>query len=205
MLTPGEAREMIRARAGFTEDPRTGCWFVGDDLRAPSGMGPYLAFDEAEHGPPPPGFDVVHRCPGALLGCVRPSHLDVEPVGARVPLPPDPGLSWEPRAAFARRIRDEREARRMNRPEFARALKVSPYTLKAWEAGRRAPASDTYRQIAAALGWDGRPRKWAVVFVHEEVVTAKTSGEAMRHVWEALERDNRPRKTAVFSVRPATK
>jgi transcriptional regulator with XRE-family HTH domain len=205
MLTAAEARAIIQSREGLTEDPRTGCWLIAPELRAASGMGPYLAFYEAVAGAPPDGFDVVHRCPGALLGCVRPSHLDVEPRGARVTFPPDPGITWELRDAFPARIRDERDARRMNRPEFARTLKVSPHTIKAWEEGRRVPASDTYRQIAAALGWDGRPRKWAVVFVHEEVVTATTSGEAMRTVWEALEREGKPRKTAVFSVRPATK
>jgi DNA-binding XRE family transcriptional regulator len=149
----------------------------------------------------PQGFEVFHVCQGGRRGCVRPSHLDLAPAGSRMRDVPDPSIEVGDRMAFAKRLRDEREARSSTRGQFAKELGVAASTLGHWEDGVHQPADDMYRQIARQLGWDGRPRRWMVTVVHQRVVVARSSGDAVREALEPLRIEGEQLKTAVHSVR----
>ena len=189
---------MIATHQGYTVDERTGCWIA--DERGPSGFGPYLAFFLARNGPVPEGLEVVHRCPNGPYGCVRPSHMDLVPEGDAVRRERLPPLAPVERDAFSNRIRDERLARRQTRREFSRELRVASSTLASWEQGRSAPSGDHARQIAEKLGWDGRPRRFVVTFVGQQVVTERSAGAAMRRVWDHLDSAEQDCKLAVYDI-----
>jgi DNA-binding XRE family transcriptional regulator len=198
VVTRDEAVELIEQGRGYTEDAN-GCWLY--DVPMSTGFGPFLAFYEAIYDRVPRGFEVFHVCRGGRRGCVRPSHLDLAPAGSRMRDVPDPRVDPADRMAFASRLRDEREARRANRPQFAKELGVAASTLGTWEEGLHQPADDMYRQIARQLGWDGRPRRWMVTVVHQRVVVARSSGDAVREALEPLRIEGEQLKTAVHSVR----
>lgn len=196
-LTVDEAREAIRTRTGFQVDHDTGCWLWED---SPANLGPYWAFYEAAFGEVPDGCRVYHLCSHGRRGCVRPGHLELALPGE--PLP-DPKPSVVERNGVAKRLADEREARRWTQAQFARFLGVSTDTLRNWERGVHAPSTDAYAELVRKLGWDGKVRKWKVILVAERVVPARSAGEAAREVWDELEVDGQPRKTVVASVQPA--
>lgn len=198
-VTVAEARECIERKLGFREDEEFGCWLW--DMPASTGYGPYLAFYEAAFDEVPEGFEVFHICPNGHRGCVRPAHLDIAPPGSRVRTVPDPALQVEIRLEFARKIRDEREARRESRSQFGAELGVSPRTVESWESGHRTPDQETYKQLAKRFGWDGRARSYVVTLVVQEVVTARSAGEAARKVIGRIEKEGPGVKYAVYNVR----
>lgn len=203
MISVSDARDSIQSGEGWALEEDTGCWLWSEP--SASGYGPYLSFHRATYGEAPDGFEVAHICRGGRKGCVRPSHLDLVAAGSVLPNLAEPALAQELRSSFAARIKDERAARRMTQEEFAREMRVSVMTIRNWESGRKTPLPETYRAIARKLGWNGRRRKYTVVFVHEVIVTAGSTGEAMRKVWDEIDREGRPRKSRLFHVRPATK
>lgn len=178
------AQEMalrLTTGAGYTVDPVTGCWLW--EHPAPSGYGPFLAAWEATHpNPLPPGVAPEHFCTGGPRGCVRPDHLTIGVTQKRR----GPGLPEADRAAFARRLRDEREARGASRQEIARLLGVSAPTIRAWEDVLSAPTVDQVAAMAREFGWDDAPRKWVVVAAVERVVIATSAGAAAGQVREDL-------------------
>jgi hypothetical protein len=94
----------------------------------------------------------------------------------------------------------------MNRDIFARELRVSSKTLHAWEDGRRYPDTAMLTWLTRYLGWDGQQRRFAVTAVVQRIVTAQSSGEALRKALEDFERITAsPRKAAVVSVKPVAR
>lgn len=176
-----EMAECLASGVGFTVDAVTGCWLW--DHPAPSGYGPFLAAWDAVHpGPLPPGVAPEHFCTGGPRGCVRPDHLTIGVIHRRR----GPGLPAGERAAFARRLRDEREARGASHQEIARLLGVSAPTLRSWEDMLSAPTVDQVAAMAREFGWDAHPRKWVVVAAVERVVIATSAGAAAGQVRAAL-------------------
>ena len=200
-VSVADAARCIREHSGFTLDEVSGCWLW--PVRGPGGLGPFRAFYEAAHGPPPEGFRLVHRCSGARRGCVRPAHLDVARDGEALPPPLGRPLAPSHRALWARRLRSEREARGATRVQFARELRVATSTLAAWEDGRQAPDSQRAAEISDVLGWDGRARRYVVTAVVQRVVAARSSGEAALQARSELERDDQPGKLVIARVEQA--
>jgi transcriptional regulator with XRE-family HTH domain len=204
MLTPEEARDVIRrpAEFGIRMDERAGCWLWPQP--ASTGFGPYLAIYEASFGEVPEGMEVFHVCSGGPRGCVRPQHLDIAPADSRIRHVPDPAITAAERAGFAVKIGDERRARKATRAAFARELGISPTTVRDWEEGRTAPTPDFYDQIVRKMGWDGLDHKFDVVVAVQRTVTAKTAGQAARQVLDELTLDGQPEKVEVVraSMRP---
>jgi transcriptional regulator with XRE-family HTH domain len=198
-ITPDEARECIVKKVGYQFEERTGCWIW--PVTASTGFGPFLAFYEAAYGPAPKGFEVKHLCHSGDRGCVRPSHLDVVPIGSKLAKRPDPALSVEERLSFAARIRDERTARRATRAAFAKELGIAASTMRDWEEGHSQPTGDTYRQLAKKLGWSGHRRKFRVTVIHERIIQAHSAGEAVREFYDELDIEGEPLKTEVVAAR----
>jgi transcriptional regulator with XRE-family HTH domain len=205
VTTADEAAVVIHDRARHAEyfelDEQTGCWLCHDT--GPSGAGPFVAFYEGAFGPVPEGFEVVHICHGAQRGCVRPSHLDVVPLGGRARRVHDPALALDHRPDFAKALRDEREAMGASRTDFAKLLKVSPATLRSWEEGTRAPGVSAVAAISRKLGWDGGQRPFVVTIVVQRVARARSAGKAAREVLEQLRFEDQPLRAHVYSVRRA--
>ena len=167
-----------------------------------TGSGNWLPYYEAVFGRVPNGMSPRWLCGNGRRGCINPWCIEVVPHGSRVARIPDPAL--EPTGlTFARMLRDEREARGMTRQAFAREIRVSKGTLKAYEEGARQPPQDLLIWIAKQLGWDGHQRDYMVTFVSQRRVTATSAGAAMRACWQDIERITAsPRKAAVVSVKP---
>lgn len=143
-------------------------------------------------------MDVFHQCRGGHLGCIRPSHLDIAPTGSKIRHVPDPAIGLTRLSEFAERLKREREARRVSKPQFAAELGVNQGTYRSWEAGESAPLADVYHDIAQKLGWDGHLRRFSVVVALERTVEARSAGEAAQSVLDELEVDGRPLKAAVI-------
>jgi DNA-binding XRE family transcriptional regulator len=198
-LGAGEMGRCLRDGVGFRVERGSGCLLW--EQRAHTGYGPFLAAWEAVNGPVPEGQVPRHTCRGGPYGCVNPDHLQLVAAG-RDPPPASAGvsLSGTERAAFARRIRDEREARSEARAAFARAVGVSASTIAAWEDEARSPTVDEVRRLSRALGWDGAPAKWTVVAAVERVVVAIGAGQAARLVRDSLNVDGHADKVVIGRV-----
>lgn len=149
-------------------------------------------------------MDVFHSCRGGDRGCIRPTHLDAAPAGARIRQLPDTPSSAARKGDLANRLHDERRARRVSAPEFARELGVAFDLYRDWELGRRFPTAAGYQDLERRLGWDGHLRRYTVLVALERTVEARSAGEAASSVLAALEIDGRPLKAEVIrtSVKP---
>ena len=128
--------------------------------------------------------------------------MELVPAGYAIAKVPDPAVGLTG-PTLAQRLIDEREARGMTRMEFARELRTSAKNVKAWEEQRRYPDVDMLQWIVKHLGWDGAERKFAITFVAQRIVQARSAGEAMRQAWDDIERvTSSPRQARVISVRP---
>jgi transcriptional regulator with XRE-family HTH domain len=209
VLTAREARQRLHTRTGFTieevdgdtkAEVHGGCYIAVPEERAPNGQGSWLAYYEAEFGPVPDGMVVRFLCGGQDRGCVRPTHMEALPEGVRARRlePARPRLP-----ELAQRLQDEREARRMTYVEFAEELHVSPRQIENWSRAKHRPDMKQLTFIATYLGWDGAERDWTVTFLQQRVVRGcRSSGEAVRAVWNEIEEEQPVRKTAVVSVEP---
>lgn len=199
-IGPMEMARCLQAGIGFRVDQRTGCYLW--EAPASTGFGPFRAAWEATHGPVLAGLQPYHTCRGGRRGCIRPDHLDIRPAGesdrARRR---DPALPHAERAAFARRITDEREARGQTRAQFSRPLRVSASTVRSWEEGLSAPTVDQVELMAREFGWDGGLRRWTVVAAVERVVTAGSAGDAARQIRDQLNAEGYVDKVVIGQVR----
>lgn len=183
-IGPGEMARCLAAGVGYRVDARTGCLLW--EAPASTGFGPFRSAWEAVHGPIPPGLEPQHTCRGGRRGCVNVDHMTIGPPGREPQRLRDPALPVVERAAFARRVTDEREARGQTRAQFGRDLGVSASTVAGWEEGRSAPTVDEAERMSREFGWDGSPRRWIVTAAVQRVVTATSAGQAARHVRDEL-------------------
>lgn len=192
--------ECLAAGVGYTVDPDTGCWLWQQP--APNGYGPYLAAWYAEHPDPlPDGINPTHQCTGGPRGCIRPDHLTLAGTGRPPTRLPTPPLPPDMRDSFARRLRDEREARGATVQQLAVLLGVSPSTIRGWESAQHAPTVDQVARLAREFGWDEQPRKWVVAAVVERVVIAVSAGAAARQVRDDLNVPGHADKVVIGTVR----
>jgi transcriptional regulator with XRE-family HTH domain len=194
-----EATTIIERIRVYGSDPLVelaeGHWLWTDP--GPNGRGPWLSFCEAFHGDTPANMLWVCTCEAEDRGCVRPSHFTLIKEGEAPPV--HPAVVSE----FARRIREERTARRDARA-FAREIGVAQSTVRSWERGETHPGRDVEDRLAKRFGWDNKPRRWITTIVFQSVDIADSAGAAAALALQPLEREGFPLKAVIHSVSQVT-
>jgi DNA-binding XRE family transcriptional regulator len=197
LISISRARECIRHGWGYVEDG--GCWIAKG--RVSSGYGPYLSFWLASTGRDavPEGRELHHSCFRGNDGCVRPAHVEaVTPGRHSREHAHAPAIDRE---RWAVAIQTERRLRRWSKEAMARELGVTSNTIRNWERGKCGPSRLMQRIINQKFGWEIEPRKFVVTTVVQDVVIARTSGEAINLTLRRLPKGVGVRKTQVYDVR----
>lgn len=183
-VSRAEAAECIKHGWGFDVEEGSECW----TWRCPAstGYGPFKTFWEAQGSRLDPNVEqeLHHTCFRGPAGCVNPDHV--------VALTPE---QHEHAHRFAQKntvqqwadaLRQERMVRGWSQAQLADVLGVAQQTVKAWEQAVNGPSRTLQKIIAAELGWELAPRKFVVTYALQDVVVARSSGEAVRKVRASL-------------------
>lgn len=183
-VSRAEAAACIANGWGFDVEEGTGCW----TWRCPAstGYGPFKTFWEAQGNRLDPCADeeLHHTCFRGPAGCVNPDHI-----AALTPEQHAHAHRYAPKNTveqWATALRQEREVRGWSQQQLADALGVAQSTVKAWEQAVNGPSRTLQKIIAGELGWELQARKFVVTYALQDVVVARSSGEAVRKVRASL-------------------